>query len=139
MDQDTNKLAGISNRLLTMGSRPVASFEFGFKIKAPQYQTIQVYVDGRRYVFARGSFQNAGTRIFADKQEISHGGKIPSADQWCSLAATLRDDTLKFYYNEQFEWECKVPEGTGGKHVIHAGFASHGGTIRVKDFYLETK
>jgi len=137
--QETHSLAGISNRGLTMASRPVATFEFGFKIKAKHYQTIRVYIDGCRYYYARGGYENTCTRIMVDKQNIRHDRKISSADQWCSLTAAMEGDTLKFYYNEQLEYECKVPEGTGGKHVIHVGFASHWGPIYVKDFYLEMK
>jgi len=117
-----------------------SSLEFGFKIKAKWHQKIQVSIDDRVYCYCRGHWENKGTMIRSGEKTTRQWGKaVSSADAWCSLGVVLKDNVLRFYYNDQMEWAQMVPKPPGKKHAIRVCLGCRRATVQVRDFYLQLR
>ncbi len=110
--------------------------EFGFKVRSERHHLIHIEVDGVRYSYSRGHWNNVATQIRKGEEEISLPGIVTSRDEWCAQAVTLKNDTLRFYYKGDYVWGTRVPEGPRKTHVIHVGFGSHNTTVSLKEFFL---
>jgi len=114
-----------------------SAVEFGFKVKSERHHLIHMEIDGVRYSYSRGHWNNLGTQVLEGDKEDSLPGIVASPDEWCSQAVTLKDDVLRFYYQGEYVWGATVPEAAGGTHVVHVGFGSHNTTVSLKDFFLQ--
>lgn len=140
-DHLTGKMGPVkqpANNPVSVKPYRISSLEFGFKMRSKWHQGIRVEVDGRPYCYSRGLALNLTTVIDDGEKRINRWGEnVPSPNRWCSLSATLQDDTVSFYYNDELQWSGKVPETEDGKHLVRVGFASSMATIGLKDFYLQ--
>ncbi len=140
-DGDGDYLTGLmgGSRWPTKTKKPcqAAAVEFGFAVRSERHHFIHIEVDGVRYSYSRGHWNNLGTRVCAGGKEASQPGIVTSPDQWCSQAVTLKDDTVRFYYNGEYVWGTAVPKTPNGTHVVHVGFGSHNTTVCSKDFFLQ--
>jgi len=133
-------IADASNSPMLLKARRASDLEFGFKMQARWYQCIHVVVDGQRYSYSRGHNAGMATVVtVAGRDEHARWfQRVASETEWCSLAATLKDGILSFYYEGNLEWSGKVqPPRVGSKHLVTVGFASNATTVHLKDIYLE--
>ncbi len=114
-----------------------ATVEFGFTVKSEHHHQIQIEVDGARYSYSRGHWNNAGTQVYAAGKEISLPEIVTSPDEWCSQAVTLKDDTVRFYYQGEYVWGTRVPKAANGTHEFCVGFGSHNTKVCLKDVFLQ--
>ncbi len=120
----------------------VSSLEFGFKMKAKWYHWISMNIDDNGLGVSRGHWFNKGTMFWDGflHKEVGRrltGPIVTSPDQWASLTATLKDDTVRFYYNGELQWERKIPARPDGRHRVSPRFLCHNATVCVKDFYVK--
>ena len=154
-----------ANYPITTKPRKLGALEYGLKMKARSTQTIYVVIDGHRYSYARGvrmmpfegwdrrggwrgdrggnpwdrAMSERGTRIGVDGTNQSRRGEeVASPDDFCILAVTLKENTLKFLYQGKEEWSGQIaPPSRGTKHTLQLGFGSTESDLKIKELYLE--
>ena len=127
-----------SETLMTSPLGPSTSFRFGFKVKGPLTQRINVVVDDVPYSYTRGHAGNTGSLVSAPGRTIPLPGIVTDPQQWAALMATVENDTLRFYYNSKLEWETPLKPAAAGGHRVQAGFNFHDAQVRLAEFHVDT-
>jgi hypothetical protein len=129
---------GKSGLVLMKESISARSLEYGFKMKAKQYQAIVLMIDGKRYMYSRGHWFNGGGFLLTpDGPDRRKGTETITSRDWASLHASMANDLIVFKYNGEVVAKCPIRTNPGGAHEVRVGFASHQVTVAVKDLALK--
>jgi hypothetical protein len=123
---------------------PIASSrcEFGFKIKSKWHHRIDAEVNGMKFLFSIGHWNNSGLMIFDGEEgketvRRNPGPKVEKPDAFHAMRVRIEGKDIQFFYDHEIIWQKTLnkPAKNTRKGIL-VGFGSHETEIQIKDVYL---
>lgn len=114
--------------------------EFAFSIKASAYQVIGAEINGERYFYSRGHWQNGGTCISAAGQVKNLKKKqfrVRDGSRFTPMALRIQDEKLTWFYDGQEAFECKI-QAEDPPYQVRLFTGSHDRQFFLRDIRVES-